>query len=143
MGRQPHEISTMLAGCRDMLEGLLDRGQNTVLTMIIEYTLLVTDLQEDKVLRVVAPDTASEMHHMVQSTYDRLIQKGRELGLKEGVREGRREELVRVLLRLMETRFGPLDAETAERCRKATDEELARLEARILDAPTVEALFKD
>lgn len=80
---------------------------------------------------------------------DRLRQEGFEVGVREGKEEGRKEgKKVGVqegkrdlLLELLERRFGDLPDATVQRVHALTSsEELSRLAARVLEAPTLEAL---
>jgi len=76
---------------------------------------------------------------------DRLRQEGFEAGVREGLEKGEEkgEEKGRrdIVLELLERRFGPLPRATVKRVRALTSsEELSRLAARVLDAPSLEDL---
>ena len=76
---------------------------------------------------------------------DKLRQEGFEVGVREGIKEGeekgKKEGKRDLVLHLLERRFGPLPPATVKRVRALTStEELSRLAARVLDAPSLEDL---
>jgi len=74
------------------------------------------------------------------------IQQGMQLGLQEGHQQGhqqgRHEEATHMLLRQITRRFGPPSAETQARLKAATLEQLEQWADNILDAVTLEDVFK-
>ena len=62
---------------------------------------------------------------------------------REGLEEGKLEGEAAVLERLLTRRFGPLDETTRSRIRGAGLEQLERWTDRILDAPTLTAVFEE
>jgi predicted transposase YdaD len=83
----------------------------------------------------IAPDVAVPMFHGVRamqdsSTYQYILNEGRQAGLQEGLALGRVEEAQRVLLRLGSRSWGPPDEGTEAAVRAVRD--LERLE-RLLD----------
>ena len=76
-------------------------------------------------------------HEARESALKEGIEKGLEKGLEKGREEGKRD----LLLEQLERRFGPLPQATVKRVRALTSpEELSRLAARVLDAPSLEDL---
>ena len=75
---------------------------------------------------------------MMEMTWaGRIAHEARESALQEGREEGKRD----LLLEQLERRFGPLSQTTVKRVRGLTSsEELSRLAARVLDAPSLEDL---
>lgn len=72
---------------------------------------------------------------------DRLRQEGFEVGIREGIEEGKEEGKRALLLEQLDRRFGPLPEATVKRVRALTSsEELSRLAARVLDAPSLDDL---
>lgn len=69
---------------------------------------------------------------------ERLLTQGRQQGMQLGRQEG---ELV-VLTRLLARRFGPLAPAVSERLQKATTADLERWADNILDARTLEEVFR-
>ena len=62
-------------------------------------------------------------------------------GRQEGRQEGRKQGQAALLQRLLAKRFGPLDDSTQSRLQTATQEQLEHWSERILDAPTLSAVF--
>jgi flagellar biosynthesis/type III secretory pathway protein FliH len=76
-------------------------------------------------------------HEARESALKEGIEKGIERGLEKGREEGKRD----LLLEQLERRFGPLPQAIVKRVRTLTSsEELSRLAARVLDAPSLEDL---
>jgi len=63
--------------------------------------------------------------------------------LREGRKEGRVEGQADLLLRLIQRRFGPVDAETTQRVRSAHARNLETWSLNILDAATLDDVFRD
>lgn len=68
---------------------------------------------------------------------------GQALGKAEGKAEGLREGQLRALTRLLERRFGPATETMRRRMLDADDATLERWIDRVLDAPTLDAVFDD
>jgi hypothetical protein len=82
-----------------------------------------------------------EVATMEMTWADRLRQEGFEVGIREGIEEGKEVGKRDLLLDLLERRFGPLSQATVKRVRSLTSsEELSRLAARVLDAPSLQDL---
>ena len=64
-------------------------------------------------------------------------------GLKEGLKEGRLLGEANLVLRQLERRFGPLPDALETRVRSAGDDDLERWSLRILDATSLEEVFRD
>jgi flagellar biosynthesis/type III secretory pathway protein FliH len=72
---------------------------------------------------------------------ERALKEGIEKGLEKGMEKGREEGKRDPLLEQLERRFGPLPQSTVKRVLALTSsEELSRLAARVLDAPSLEDL---
>ena len=69
------------------------------------------------------------------------VEKWTEQWKKQGQVEGRVEGEVAVLARLLSKRFGPIDEQTSTRLKTATLDQLDIWADRILDAPTLQAVF--
>ncbi len=65
----------------------------------------------------------------------------REEGIEIGKAEGKAEGAAAVLTRLLSKRFGPLSPDAAQRLQTATVEQLELWTDRVLDAPTLAAVF--
>lgn len=106
------------------------------------YALAVTD---------VTPEDLSEtfgriLHRpedTIMSTLERTYQKGKAEGRAEGKAEGKAEGRAETLLRMLRRRFGPLDPAVELRVCSGSAAELDAWTDRILDAPTLSAVFGD
>jgi hypothetical protein len=67
--------------------------------------------------------------------------RGIEQGIEKGMQQGKHEGETAILERQLTKRFGPLTAETRAKLKAASLEELDRWADRILDAPTLAAVF--
>jgi predicted transposase YdaD len=88
-----------------------------------------------------------EMRSMLSETVQKWKMEFREEGLREGLLEGLREGLregeVQLLLRQLQKRFGELAESVRPRVQQASREQLETWAERILDAPSIDALFAD
>jgi hypothetical protein len=66
---------------------------------------------------------------------------GKQEGKQEGRQEGRLEEASRIVRRLLMLRFGGLPDWADDRLRQANTADLERWADRILEAPSLEAVF--
>ena len=71
------------------------------------------------------------------------IEQGREQGVEQGLQQGMQREAQIILMRLLQKRFGALGEETHTRIQNATLEQLSMWTDKILDAPTLPAIFGD
>jgi hypothetical protein len=69
------------------------------------------------------------------------IAEGMAKGMAKGMAEGKAEGQGRVLLRLLEQRFGPVPGEVCDRVFHASPDDVDRWVDRVLSAPTLDALF--
>jgi flagellar biosynthesis/type III secretory pathway protein FliH len=119
--------------------------QRYLLVNCVETYLQLDDAAREE-YEVLLAATRNEEVAMMETTWaDRLRQEARqeawESALEEGLQKGREEGKRDLLLEQIERRFGPLPEATVLRVRALTSpEELSRLAARVLDAPSLEAL---
>jgi len=98
-----------------------------------EYEALLTDKEHEEVATMELT-WAGKIAHEAR-------QEARETALQEGLQKGREEGKRDLLLDLLEHRFGRLPRATVNRVNALTSsEELSRLAARVLDAPSLEDL---
>jgi hypothetical protein len=71
------------------------------------------------------------------------LEQGLEQGRQQGLHQGKLEGVAAVLERLLTKRFGSLSEEVRSRLHTASLEQLDTWAERILDAPTLEAVFED
>jgi len=64
-------------------------------------------------------------------------------GVEQGLQQGMQREAQIILMRLLQKRFGILSEETHTRVHNATLEQLTLWTDKILDAPTLPAIFGD
>jgi predicted transposase/invertase (TIGR01784 family) len=77
-------------------------GFSRYFEIIFRYILKVHDLPKEELLSLAAGSMHREMKEMVMTTYQRLIDEGKELGLVEGEEQASR----RIAARLIARRFG-------------------------------------
>ena len=77
----------------------------------------------------------------MQTCIDRYIEQGREQGMEQGMELGERQGEAKLLLHLMERKFGPADARLRQQIQEADAETLLAWSERILTAETPEAVF--
>jgi len=94
-------------------------------------------------LGIELPDlgTLLENETMLAESVEKWTEQWKKQGQVEGRVEGRVEGEVAVLARLLSKRFGPLDEQTTARLKAATLDQLDIWADRILDAPTLPAVF--
>lgn len=83
--------------------------------------------------------TLEELETMLAESIDRWNRQIRE----EGREEGRQEEGVRVVLRLIRLKFGPLEPEIEDRVRSADPDRLLEWSERVLTAESLQGIFQD
>lgn len=64
-------------------------------------------------------------------------------GRREGIQQGMQQGIASILRRLLEQKFGPMDAQADERLRLASLEELERWSKRVLAAAALGEVFED
>ena len=110
---------------------------------LIEWMIALPKDLEPEYLRAV--DALSEENKM---TYVTLLEReytkrGRLEGLAEGRVEGRTEGQADLLLRLVQRRFGRVDAKTTQRIQAARLEDLETWSLNFVDATTLDDVFRD
>ena len=78
-----------------------------------------------------------------QRALEKGLRQGREEGRVEGREEGRTEIAQRTLERQLARRFGPLPPDAVDRIHHAALPQLETWLDRIIDAPTLQAVFED
>lgn len=71
------------------------------------------------------------------------IERGREQGMELGMEQGQRKMAIDVLTRLLARRFGSLSPVVRKHLEEANLEQLDLWTDRILDAPSLEAVFEE
>lgn len=111
--------------------------------VIFRYIIEVMDIEPDDIRRI-AQSLPQGKKEVVMSLAERLRMEGMKEGRMEGMKEGEQAGRAMVLRRLLSKRFG-LDifpAYIEERLRNATSEELDLYTELILDAKTIDDVFR-
>jgi predicted transposase/invertase (TIGR01784 family) len=90
----------------------------------------------------LAAQIGPEAEEVYMTTADMLRAEGEAKGRAEGRVEGLSEGAARTLVRLLTRRFGPVPAEARERISAASLEQLDLWSERVLDAETVDEVFR-
>jgi predicted transposase YdaD len=118
-----------------------------LLSAVLCYVARVRDLPAAELLAVLRDALGPDLENAMTSTYDRLLEQGRQegrvAGRIEGRVEGQREGQARVLITLLTTRFGTLPAALTERIRNADCDQLDRWALRVLTAASLDEVFAD
>jgi hypothetical protein len=120
-------------------------GQDAV-SAVTSYILRIARLDRPRLEVVMHEHTSDTVMKKFVSTWDRAIGEARRTGRHEGRHEGREEGLAagraELVLRLLERRFGGEAAAFAARIRNASVLELDRWAERLLDAATIDDVFR-
>ena len=72
----------------------------------------------------------------------RKLERARVQAMREGKREGKREGVCHTMVTLMQKRFGSIPKDVRQKMDDASDAQMSRWALRLLDAPTLEDVFK-
>ena len=89
----------------------------------------------------LGPEEAQAMQTIWEAAEQQGERKGLEKGLEKGRQEGRQEGQRKLLVRMLQRRFGHLPAAVLARIECADESSLERWSEELLDAPSLEALF--
>jgi predicted transposase YdaD len=97
---------------------------------IAGYTQVLAGLKFDKTVirNLLSEDTMKE-----SVIYQDILQKGEEIGKKEGNKEGEKNEAFRLVSRQLNRKFGAIDTSILERLQGLTTEQLEELAEDFLD----------
>lgn len=132
-GRRPWHAPIHLADLVDF--GDLDPARVFVATHQPGLRILLS--------RVLEPTTPTTIMNALQKWLIKERTEGLAQGRAEGRAEGQTAARVDLLHRQLTRRFGPLPAWVAERLAAASPARLEALCDRVLDAPTLDAVFAD
>ncbi|HZN41449.1 MAG TPA: hypothetical protein VFD82_21765 [Planctomycetota bacterium] len=107
------------------------------------HLLKVTKLSRRRLRTVFEQHIGGSSVKKFESTYDRITRESRAEGKAEGKAEGRAEGAAALLHQLLQRRFGPIPKATAARLAKASNADVSRWAARVLDAATLAEVFAD
>ena len=136
--RAPDNIGRVIASLVDWLKEPEQAGLHRAFVVWIKRVLLPgrmpgIDLSELSDLL--------EIKTMLAETVIEWTQQWKQQGLEQGLLEGELKGEANVLERQLTKRFGPLSDDTRTRLKNATAEQLELWADRILDAPTLAAIF--
>jgi hypothetical protein len=133
-----------LACLRRIAAADLSDARRLCLVNCIEAYLELNSKEAAEYARLCTVRENREVKKMAMTWSERLEAKGMEKGIEKGVEKGMEKglrALKRVLLSLLEERFGPLPDETRERVEAISSlERLTRLSQRVLTARSLAAL---
>ena len=130
-----------LACLRPITAAELTDRQRFLLVNCVETYIELDPPAQEEYEALLAELGNEEVATMEMTWADRLRQEGFEVGIREGIEEGKEVGKRDLLLEQLESRFGPLPQATVKRVRSLTSsEEVSRLAARVLDAPSLEDL---
>lgn len=123
-----------------LLDGALREHDVSFVRTCLEYLIRTGgDIDLKRFRRKLEEVEFIEIRDDAMTLADQLIQEGRQEGRNEGRREGERTLLSRQLTR----RFGPLPQWAIDKLQDATIEDLEKCSERVLDAPSLGAVFED
>jgi hypothetical protein len=114
-------------------ETVADGRRRFLLTECVEtYFELEDPEQQAEFERLMAQPEYEEARTMAVTSYEKGLEKGRELERQRALDEQRA-----MIAMLLEQKFGPLPAEVRERVHHMTDEQLCDVSSRLLDADSL------
>lgn len=124
-----------LACLRRIAEAQVDEARRFLLVNCVETYLQLSGEEAERYARLLRRTENREVRAMELTWAEQIEQRGVRKGLQEGLQAGREDGMRRLLLRLMEHRFGPLPRETRRRVEAVQSiGELERLADRVLTA---------
>lgn len=141
--RTPHDVERVVAALVTWLEAPEQTSLRRAYTVWLKRVFLpgkmpgiglgsINDLQE----------VQSMLAERVTEWTQEWQRQGMEKGLRQGRQEGRQEGEAALLLRLLELRFGSLDASVRSRVMQADADTLLRWGEGVLTAATIEEIFE-
>jgi len=108
---------------------------------VLDWMMRLPDGLEQRLWQDIEQIEGETRMKYVTSVERLAIQRGMQQGMQQGKLEGKLEGQSTTLMRQITKRFGPLSPDTAQRLQTATAEQLELWTDRILDAPTLAAIF--
>ncbi len=112
-------------------------GFSRYFEIIFRYILKVHDLPKEELLKLAAESMPPIIQEMVMSTYQQLIDEGKELGLQEGKEQASR----RIAARLIAKRFGASEPSVRSYLERLDAAKLEELTEKVLEAANLDALL--
>lgn len=146
----PEDIQRVLETLVDWLQAPEQRGLRRAFTVWLRRVFLpgrlpgveITEVQDLQEVRAMLAERVVEWtREWEQKGLERGLEKGLERGLEKGLERGRKEGELAVVLRLLERKFGPLEAGVRERLDAADPDTLLEWGERVLTASRLEDVF--
>lgn len=119
---------------RRVLTGPIDESRKILLTNLVEKYLPLEGVAESEYETLFRENTTREVQEMLSIYEERGIEKG----IQQGIQQGILQNAHRMLIRLMEARFGTVTPEARAAVLAITDETvLEQLSVRVLSATTL------
>lgn len=137
----PRDLERFLQRVQTLLQQLLEDRRSASLLAWFCFYAVATSQQPDAAEAVLRQTLEPRIAGAMMNGLQKLLKQASEAGKLEGKREGEADGRAAVLLRQLDRRFGPLSAAVVRRVRAAPIRELDRFALRLLDAPTLQAVF--
>ena len=124
-------------------EDLVRRASLELFEQVLRYIASAADLDKPAFLERLKTVKDERIRQTAMTLEQQFRQEGRQEGLQKGRQEGRQEGERLLLERLLTRRFGPLPEWTSRKLEEATLAQLEKWGDAILDAPSLEAVFRD
>ncbi|MFA7242384.1 MAG: DUF4351 domain-containing protein [Sulfuricellaceae bacterium] len=118
-----------------------DKQRILDLFAIVDWMMRLPDTLEQKLWENIEQIEGETRMRYITSVERLATKRGKQLGKLEGKLEGILEGESLIIERLLAKRFGPLPEAVSSRLALATAEQLENWAMRVLDAPTLEAVF--
>ncbi|HLA36370.1 MAG TPA: DUF4351 domain-containing protein [Rhodocyclaceae bacterium] len=119
-----------------------DKQRILDLFAILDWMMRLPDALEQKLWQDIETIEGENRMRYVTSVERLAAERGLKVGMQQGMQQGRLEGEVALLERQLIKRFGPLTAEIRQRLVDADTERLEYWAERVLDAPTLNAVFE-
>jgi hypothetical protein len=110
---------------------------------VLDWMMRLPDGLEAKLWQDIDQIEGETQMRYVTSIERLATERGLQKGMQQGIEQGMQKEALAILERLLSKRFGPLSPEIHTRLKSATLEQLNHWADRILDVPTLAALFDE
>ncbi|MFA7242388.1 MAG: DUF4351 domain-containing protein [Sulfuricellaceae bacterium] len=118
-----------------------DKQRILDLFAILDWMMRLPDSLEQKLWQNIEQIEGETRMRYVTSVERLAAERGMQQGIQQGVQQGMQKGESLIIKRLLAKRFGPLPEAVSHRLTLATAEQLETWSERVLDAPTLEAVF--
>ena len=141
--RKPREVREVVDSLARQLQGASDESGSLrrAFGQWLHKVLLPARFPDAEIPEAGSLEDAQTMLRQRVLEWDRRVEELKEAGLQEGLQEGRREGERRILLRLLERKFGAVDPATQRRVDQAGDRQLLTWGENLLTAERLDDVF--